>query len=157
MKRKLAHFLLVSMFVLPSAVQAVSIDPSNPKIQYHGRWNFSDPSVPWVYWQGSSIVVNFIGIGVSLDVEVETGTEQYRIVIDSKAQAERIYVTGRETKVLACGLSPGVHTLEVMKETWEGKRTFFHGLEVSGPGLVAPGKRPALRIEFYGEDSVFSV
>ena len=48
------------------AANVVTIAPTDANIQYHGRWNFSDPSVPWVYWQGSSIIVNFDGTGKSL-------------------------------------------------------------------------------------------
>lgn len=33
------------------------IDPSNARIAYTGRWNFSDPSQPWCGWQGTSIRV----------------------------------------------------------------------------------------------------
>jgi hypothetical protein len=153
--------IFVSLFCFTTAFftgcstpQVATILPTDANIQYHGRWNFSDPSVPWVYWQGSSIFVNFDGTGISLDIEVESGTEQYRIVIDGTAQPERLYVTGRKTKVLAKGLAPGIHTLEVMKETWEGEKTYFHGLKITGAGLVAPPKRPALRIEFFGDSDM---
>lgn len=137
-----------------NATQVVTIAPTDANIQYHGRWNFNNPSVPWVYWQGSCIIVNFNGTGISLDIEAESNTEQYRIVIDGTPQPNRLYVTGRETKVLAAGLTPGIHTVQVMKETWEGKKTYFHGLEVTGRGLVAPPKRPELRIEFYGDSDM---
>jgi hypothetical protein len=131
-----------------------SISPSDPNIQYHGRWNFSDPMVRWAYWQGSSILVNFDGTAISLDIEAQSRTEQYRIVLDGVVQPDRLYVTGRQTKVLASGLSPGIHTLQVMKETWVGGKSFFHGLEVAGNGLVAPPPRPALRIEFFGDSNM---
>jgi hypothetical protein len=136
-----------------SIVRAVPISPTHSDIQYTGRWNFSDPAVPWVYWQGSSILVNFDGTGISLDIEAEAGTEQYRIILDGVAQPERLYVTGRETNVLASGLPPGIHTVQVMKETWVGGKSYFHGLEIDGKGLVAPPPRPDLRLEFYGDSN----
>jgi hypothetical protein len=136
-----------------SSTTTTIISPSDPYIQYHGRWNFSTPMVPWVHWQGSSILVSFDGTGISLDIEAETSTEQYRIVLDGTAQPNRLYVTGRQTKVLASGLDPGTHTLEILKETWVGDKSFFHGLEVTGNGLVAPPPRSALRIEFFGDSN----
>jgi hypothetical protein len=145
--------LLAALFLGCAAAHAVSVAPSDSSIQYHGRWNFSDPSAPWVYWQGSSILVNFDGTGIALDIEAQTGTEQYRIVLDGVARPDRLHVTGRETNVLASALAPGVHTLQIMKETWAGGKTFFHGLEVTGSGLAEPPPRPALRIEFFGDSN----
>jgi hypothetical protein len=135
-------------------VQGVTISPADPNIQYHGRWNFSNPSVPWVYWQGSCIIANFDGTGVSLDIEAESGTEQFRVIVDGVVQSNRLYVTGREVNALATGLPAGVHTVQVMKETWGGDKAFFHGLEVTGAGLAAPPPRPALRIEYFGDSNM---
>jgi hypothetical protein len=137
-----------------SSAPKMTISPANTNIQYQGRWNFSNPAVPWVYWQGSSILVSFDGTGISLDIESQSSTEQYRVVLDGVAQPDRLYVIGRQTKVLASGLAPGIHTVQLMKETWVGGKSFFHGLEVAGKGLVAPPPRPDLRIEFYGDSNM---
>jgi hypothetical protein len=151
----IARHVVAAMLLLGTAAcWAVSVAPTDTRIQYHGRWNFSDPSVPWVYWQGSSILVNFDGTGIALDIEAESGTEQYRIILDGTPQPNRLYVTGRETNVVASGLAPGVHTLQVMKETWYGDKAFFHGLEVTGDGLVTPPPRPTLRLEFFGDSNM---
>ncbi len=146
-------FLTVMVLIASEAAGGVTISPTDTNIQYHGRWNFSNPSVPWVYWPGASLLVNFDGTGISLEIEAQTGTEQYRVIIDGVAQSNRLYVTGRQTRVLAAGLAPGIHTLQVMKETLYGGKAYFHGLEVTGNGLVAPPPRPALRIEFFGDSN----
>ena len=151
------RFLLLLTAVLVFSgerARGVEIPPTDPNIQYHGRWNFDNPSEPWVYWQGSSIIVNFDGIAISLDIETSSGTEEYRIIVDGIADPNRLFVTGREVNVLASGLSPGVHTLQIMKETFHGDRACFHGLEVTGSGLVAPPARPALRVEFFGDSNM---
>ena len=117
------RFLLLLTAVLVFSgerARGVEIPPTDPNIQYHGRWNFDNPSEPWVYWQGSSIIVNFDGIAISLDIETSSGTEEYRIIVDGIADPNRLFVTGREVNVLASGLSPGVHTLQIMKETFHG-------------------------------------
>jgi hypothetical protein len=131
-----------------------AITPADLRIQYRGRWNFSNPSAPWVFWQGSSIIVNFDGTGISLDIEAQARTEQYRVILDGVALPDRLFVTGRQKKILASGLPPGIHTVQVMKETWVGGKTFFHGLEVTGKGLAPPPPRPDLRIEFYGDSNM---
>jgi hypothetical protein len=155
MRANVTRHLLIALLLLTSTVvRGVSISPTDANIQYHGRWNFSNPLAPWVYWQGSSILVNFDGTGISLDIQAQSSTEHYRIVLDGVAQPDRLYVSGRQTKVLASGLAPGVHTLQVMKETWGGGKSYFHGLEVTGNGLVAPPPRPALRIGFFGDSNM---
>ena len=145
--------LTATALIVNASAQDVPIAPTDTNIQYQGRWNFNSPSVPWVYWPGSSIIVNFEGSGIAVDIEAQTGTEQYRVIIDGTAESNRRYVTGRETLVLAAGLAPGIHTMHVMKETFYGGKTYFHGLEVTGGGLVAPPPRPALRIAFFGDSN----
>jgi hypothetical protein len=148
------YVLPVLLLFTVAGAQGVTVSPANTNIQYHGRWNFSNPSVPWVYWQGASIILNFDGTGISADIEAENSTEQYRVILDGVAQPGLLYVTGRQTKVLASGLAPGIHSLQLMKETWYGDKTFLHGLEITGSGLVAPPPRPGLRIEFFGDSNM---
>ena len=87
MKRTLVY--LVFLLAISSTVNAVVIDPSDSNIMYTGRWNFSNPSVPWVYWQGSSIIVNFKGTGISIDIDSGSSTGQYREVIDGVVETSR--------------------------------------------------------------------
>ena len=145
---------LVLLLTVSSIASAVFIDPADPNIQYVGRWNFDDPSVPWVYWQGSSIIVNFEGTGISIDIDAGSSTGQYRVIIDDVAEADREYFSkDRETYPLASDLPEGIHKLEIMKETTSGNSKFY-GFDVTGTGLVAPPARPSLRIEYFGDSNM---
>jgi hypothetical protein len=137
-----------------SPASSLTIAPDDPRIRYTGRWNFSNPSAPWVYWQGSSIIINFEGTGISAELEAQSRTEQYQVVLDGVAQPHRLSVTGRQMKVLASGLTPGIHSLQLMKETWVGGKSYFHGFEVTDGTLTAPPPRSGLRIEFFGDSNM---
>ena len=65
LKRVIAVQLLL-LLLEATLIAAVSIPPTDPDIRYTGRWNFDDPSIPWVGWQGSSIMVKFEGTGLLL-------------------------------------------------------------------------------------------
>jgi hypothetical protein len=152
MKRTLR--CLVLMLTVSSIANAVIINPTDSNIRYVGRWNFDNPDVPWVYWQGSSIIVNFKGTGISIDIDAGANTGQYRVVIDGVPEAQRRYFSNkRKTYPLASGLSDGIHKLEIMKETRSGNSQFY-GFDVAGAGLVAQPARPALRIEFFGDSNM---
>ena len=144
---------LLLLLPMESILSAVHIPPTNPDIRYTGRWNFDNPSVPWVAWQGSSIMVKFKGTGISIEMG-GTVTDQYRVIIDGKPEKSRRYFSSnRNTYALAKDLADDVHTMEIMKETFKGK-TLFYGLEVTGDGLLPLPPRPPLRIEFFGDSNM---
>jgi len=131
----------------------VNITPSDQNIRYTGRWNFDNPSIPFVTWQGSSIIVKFDGTGVSVEMSGDR-TEQYRVIIDGKPGNDRKYFSsGRNTYDIAIGLTDGLHTMEIMKETNNGK-SFFYGLNVTGTRILPLPDRPELRIEFFGDSNM---
>ncbi|NQT26411.1 T9SS type A sorting domain-containing protein [candidate division KSB1 bacterium] len=145
--------LLIFLFLWTNHSGAVEILPTNSDIRYTGRWNFDDLSIPWVSWQGSSIIVEFEGTGISIDMS-GTRTEQYRVIIDGEPENDRRYFSSsRDTYIMAEGLANGIHTLEIMKETFNG-RSYFYGLNVTGNGILPLPDRPALRIEFFGDSNM---
>ena len=163
---------LVALVVLASAFSSIAqvsatqqaarrrlkteIAPSNPKIAYTGRWNFSNPAEPWCAWQGSSFVVAFRGTKLLADLNSGTVTEYFRIVVDGNhAGAKKISVApGRSTYPLTSELPLGVHQVEVVKESYQGHNATFYGLTVFGFGLEDPPTRPSRRIEFYGDSNL---
>jgi len=141
------------LLVATTASGTVRVSPTDPDIRYTGRWNFDNPLVPWVGWQGSSILVKFEGTGISVEMG-GTHTDQYRIIIDGVPESGRRYFSpSTDTYVLAEGLADGIHTMELFKETFYGL-SYFYGLEVEGNGLVALPDRPALRIGFFGDSNM---
>jgi len=72
---------LLLIFVTTTFSQ-INISPDNSDIRYTGRWNFDDPSIPFVTWQGSSIKVKFNGTGISIDMSGERA-EQFRVIMEN--------------------------------------------------------------------------
>ena len=159
MKKRNFVLLLVYATMILSAADAtavVSIDPSDSKILYTGRWNFSSPSIPSASWQGSSIIAKFKGNAISAIFDTGSTTEYFRIIIDDdKAGSNKIPVYNTIQKyVLASGLTDTEHKIEIVKETYNGFNWTFHGFEVTGTGLVEPPDRPVRKIEFYGDSNL---
>ncbi|MCK4751711.1 MAG: hypothetical protein KAT15_31865, partial [Bacteroidales bacterium] len=46
--------LVVFLLVGARASGVVRVSPTDPNIRYTGRWNFDNPSVPWIYKSGIS-------------------------------------------------------------------------------------------------------
>ena len=146
---------VVSTTVIPSSlIQGTGTDPSNPNIQYTGRWNFDNPSRPWVAWKTSTILVRFNGTAISGEFDAGSRTEQFRVIIDGIPNPQRLEVaSGREKYVLASGLSNGLHVVEIMKETFRRTKTTFFGFDITGT-IAAPPAEPARRIEFFGDSNM---
>jgi len=149
---KLVGRIACVLLLMPMA-WAETIDPSNTDIRYTGRWNMDNPSEPWVAWQGSSILVKFSGTEITGEFDAGSTTEQYRVIIDGVPNTGRLSMTSsRATYTLADGLAPGEHTVEIMKETFNGHNTTFYGFEITGT-LMTPPARPSLHIEFFGDSN----
>jgi hypothetical protein len=133
--------------------------PSNqPGLVFTGRWDFSNPSVPWCEWQGASVSLNFDGTGVGMTLDPGMSSEWYRVVVDGdyfNSTKIEIDPGGISSPVLVQGLNPGAHRIEVIKETYVGDATKFYGFYgFGGSGPLNPGPRPTHRIEFYGDSNL---
>ena len=156
MKRTFTY--LVLLFTVSSITNAVLIDPSDPNIQYMGRWNFSNPSLPVAAWQGTAITVNFQGTGIKATIDggaPGSHRESFRVVIDDDYSTTYTFAAdaGPKEYTLASGLPDGVHKLVLMKETYWWYKIVFHGFDVTGTGLAAPPARPALKMECFGDSN----
>jgi hypothetical protein len=156
MKRTLKCLIL--FLAAGSIANAVFVDPSDTNIQYMGRWNFSDPSLPEAAWQGTAITVNFEGTGIKATIDggsASTHPESMRVVIDDDYSTTYTFEAegGVKEYTLASGLLEGVHKLVLMKETYWWYKTVFHGFDVTGAGLVTPPARPALKMECFGDSN----
>ncbi len=130
------------------------IDPSDSQLIYTGRWNFNDASQPRITWSGATVTIKFKGTRLNASLENQSGVDQFRVVIDGKANAEVLKVsTGIGTYTLAEGLLDEAHTVVIMKETLYNQATIFHGFYSDGQLLPAE-KRPALRLAFFGDSNM---
>jgi hypothetical protein len=137
----------------------MAIPSSDANIRYTGRWDFTDPLAPWVGWQGASIIATFNGTGIIAHIDPGTSTEWFRVIIDDDHFGSvRVSVSpGINDLILATDLINGQHTVELVKETYQGSNTTFHGFTVNSPdlkGLVANVPEPSRRIVFYGDSNL---
>jgi hypothetical protein len=140
--------------LLTAGAQAAAISPSDPNLQYIGRWDASNPSQPWAYAQGSSIIASFTGTIIAATLTVSSG-EYFRVIIDDNADAStKVSFSSGQPLTLVSSLSPGTHKLELIKETDEGRATLL-GLEIDdGESIVPSPPRPVRRIVFYGDSNL---
>ena len=115
--------LLALLLIVSSIASAVVVDPSDSNIQYMGRWNFTNPSLPEAAWQGTAITVNFEGTGIKATIDggsPSTHPESFRVVIDDDYSTTYTFTAdaGPTEHILASGLDYGVHKLVLMKETY---------------------------------------
>ncbi|HCH65445.1 MAG: hypothetical protein CL927_05025 [Deltaproteobacteria bacterium] len=133
-----------------------AIDPADPALRYVGRWNFDDPTLPWAGWQGASVALAFEGTDLSVSLDPGSATEFFRVIIDGDHMGSDRFAasTGVRTYAIAEGLEPGVHTVELVKETYIGTNWTLHGFTLTGTGLRdAPGSADR-HIAFYGDSNL---
>ena len=153
-------------FVLGLAIKALSlsaqtnISASNDKIQYMGRIDFSNPEQPTYIYPGVSIKAKFNGAEITAIIEdygdgSDASGNFYKILIDGQIVNEQLKVaTGEANYLLASGLTPAEHTVELMKIT-EGAsgKSSFKGFIITGGSedLLTPDSASQKRIEFIGD------
>ena len=147
---KMVFWALAAWFAV-SAAAAVHVSPTNEKIQYTGRVNFSNPERVRFVYPGVQIAANFEGTGLAMKAKPGSG---YFVVAVDNLPVCKIYFSPTDSVItLASGLPTALpHTVRVYL-CYEGyaKRPEFRGFILEGDTkLVAPPKRPKHRIEFVG-------
>ena len=156
---KLLILTICNLVILTTLLEAVTIiDPSDSAILYTGRWDNSNPSEPWCYWIGGSIIANFEGSSISgrFAAGWESNPDYLRVIIDDDvANSFKIAVGSTEANyLLATGLTDTVHKIEIIKETDEWRWLFYRFELDDDKSLAAAPSRPARRIEFYGDSNL---
>ena len=149
-------FLNITLAVLISffsqEVLALDIYPDDPKLQYMGRWDFSNSKAPQTSW-GHSLKACFTGTSISIKTN-QTGSNgiYYEYSIDD-APFKTVSGSGSMTFSLATGLPAGSHSLVFRRrlEASYGMST-IEGLVIDdGALLEMPNARSALQLEFIGD------
>jgi Carbohydrate esterase 2 N-terminal/GDSL-like Lipase/Acylhydrolase family/PEP-CTERM motif len=151
---------------VPQALgQATLISASNRNIQYHGRFDFEDPSNVDFIWAGNQVVTRFTGtsVGVRLREGFSSNGRYYAIVNEDFANPVLLQwgdaVSGGTRNngdvdlPIASGLANGTHTVRLVRlGSYYKSATTFKGFRVdTGASLVAPPAMPTRRIEFWGD------
>jgi hypothetical protein len=114
--------LLLGLLLAPG-VQAASVNPSDPDLHYVGRWDMTNPSQPWAQAQGASVIASFTGTSISATLTVSSG-EYFRVILDDDADSSvKVSFSSGVPFLLASGLEPGSHKIELVKETDVGRAT----------------------------------
>ncbi len=149
----LKHLLFASLACLALATEAASmhVSPTDSRIQYTGRINFTNPERPRFVYPGVQIAVGFEGTGLAMEAKPGSG---YFVVAIDNLPVRKIHFSPTDSVItLASGLpTTGMHTarIHLCYEGYAKKPEFRGFLLDDGTILVAPPKRPRHRIEFIG-------
>jgi hypothetical protein len=139
------------------------ISPSDPSIQYFGRWNLSTPSDPRNGWGTTYIVAGFSGTSVSINISAwdswyaygiddfsdHTTFKKFRV----KNQFDFNSAVATQTPLVITGLSDTNHTIMIVRRTegTGGVNDFFgFGLD-TGKTLFSPGAKTTKKMEIIGD------
>jgi hypothetical protein len=140
---------------------ATARDPGPPAVRFVGRFDTRESAGPTCGWPGCRIIAGFSGTAVSarldehVDGWMEGGPSEWDVVIDDKLLPKLVLDLGVHDYVLASGLTPGPHVVELYKrsETQNGYTTFL-GYDFGGGKLLPPPLAPLRRLEIIGDSSV---
>lgn len=127
---------------------------NNPKIQYTGRIDFTNPLLPRFWSPAALIQAKFKGTSCEVilnDQEIYGKEHNYiEIVIDNN-KPDRLQLTGKVNVIKAAEhLSNGVHTITICKNTESGiGYVEFSGIRCEAL-LTAPSK-PNRKVEYIGD------
>jgi len=139
------------------------IPPGTPALQYVGRFDFGDALGGRMAWPGTRVVARFDGTAVDVKLSQIDGFSTgffgptwMNVIVDCTVKAPFMVTGTSQDYVLATGLAPGSHVVELEKRTEANSGTIrFEGFTFTGgTGLLAPPPRPARRIEFLSDSTV---
>lgn len=131
---------------------SVIISPTDPNIQYYGRWDFSNPSAPSHSWPG--VYISAVFQGTSIGIRTDDNACWYNVFIDGAFKFVFHGSTyGINSYTLASGLPNGTHTILLTKrgETSWTKFSFYGFVLDDGMSLLPPPSKPSRKIEFLGD------
>jgi hypothetical protein len=129
--------------------------PSDPLIQYYGRWDMSDPTNYRTDWGPSYIKINFTGNSCMVKLRDSSYNGAYQYSLDGGAFTT-FMADVHTTFVLATGIADTAHTLTFVRRL-EGQNfgyTNFQGFAAAPGGtftLTAQSPRPSRKLEFIGD------
>lgn len=152
MRRVFLFTVLVGLMGSVNIGSAVTFIPANnDRIQYFGRWDFSDSLNPRHSWPGIYIVASFNG--TSIGVRMRDTVNYYDVYIDGKLHG--IFhgdKPGNADYIIAENLQDTIHTLRFSQRNISFGIYSFSGLMLDDrAGLFPPPVPPARKIEFVGD------
>ena len=150
--------LVLFYLVAPSSAQKnvlSYIAPSDDKIQYTGRIDFSNPNAPVLYWPGTYLKAKFQGTSLIIKLDDETGENYYNVFLDGDLDHPVILdcKSGVHDYAVAQDLVDGEHDVWLFRRTegFSGSTTFLGFVLDANKQLVQRPAKPERKIEFYGD------
>lgn len=151
---KKIHLLFLSLIFcsFTYAVDTEPINANNPLIEYTGRINFSNPTLPKFSYSGASIRACFQGTSISVILDDAGSQNYYNVILDNCVISKLQTKAGMNTYSIATGLKDTIHEIELFKLTEEsfGKTQFFRFLLDKGKSLVEISNKRNHLLEFIG-------
>lgn len=130
-----------------------------PAIRYVGRFG-GTASAPIAMWPASKLIVRFEGTELDATLDASGGGANatfFDVLVDGTPAAIPLELhDGTSAKTIASGLSPGVHTVELVKRTESnvGATQFVEFRYPNGGRLLPPPTFSGRRVEAVGTSSV---
>ncbi len=136
-----------------SPMQAISIPPSDPRVAVMGRVDRSDPERVRMGYPGVTWRLRFEGAFLAMRVGCDTSHSHLAVLVDGGAPRVVRLERGDSEVMLAEGLAPGPHTVEVVNrtETWMGIVGVRGFLLAESGALLPPDPWPSRRMLFVGD------
>jgi len=144
-------FFLAVFLLNPGFTEIKFVKFNDPAIYYEGRIAYKNDAAE-LSWPGTSAALWFEGSDITAVLKDADTADYFNILIDDKVVSKIHIDTAKERYVLASGLPPGKHKVQLFKRTeWDKGKTLFYGFETPVETKLLPVPPPKKRkIEFYG-------
>lgn len=128
----------------------VFISFKDKQLLYEGRIDtVNDAAV--LSWSGTSVYFHFEGTEVKVVCSESDTANYYNVIVDGDVTEKLHFEKNKQTYLLAGGLKPGQHTLQLFKRTeWDKGKTFLYGFAGKDLQMLPAPLPPKRKIEFYG-------
>jgi hypothetical protein len=125
----------------------------NAGLEYSGRIDTTQHKGADLFWSGSSVKINFEGESIQVSLKDERGDNYFNVIIDDDIVHILRPDTTTNSYLLASGLHPGKHTVEIFKRTeyTKGKTTFYNFIIQENAKILPRSEKKKRKIEFYGD------
>nr|MDA3852719.1 GH32 C-terminal domain-containing protein [Bacteroidales bacterium] len=140
---------------LEIAAQKLTL-PSDPKINYMGRIDFTNPDKPLFAYPNVTIKAKFEGTSLAFLLKNYNGSRfsnnYFVAIIDDQAPVRFMVSADQQEYTIAKDLAEGIHTVVVVKitESYNGVCEFLGFKTDDQKSLVTPDALPELKLEFLG-------
>lgn len=145
------HALAAALLALAAGGAPALVPADDPRVQVTGRVDRARPGRVRIGYPGVALRIRFEGTSLAMRAEATTPDVYFDVSADGGVPRVLRLARGAADVVLADGLPPGTHTVELVhrNETWQGVASIA-GFRADGR-LLEPGPRPSRRLLFVGD------